>query len=100
MRQKRLHHAHVRDRIPELSQRLDELLPLFHVAGPAHDHHYDRLPVQFRRDERQQRARPLLRKATGEVAHRRLVRERDDGSFGAGFEHRLDILRRNPWDHT
>ena len=52
MRQIRLHHAHVRDRVAELPQRLDELLPLLRVAGPAHDHHHDRLAVQLRRDER------------------------------------------------
>jgi hypothetical protein len=38
--------------------------------------------------------------AASEVAHRRLVCEGNDGSFGAGFEHRLDVLRSSPRDHA
>jgi len=46
------------------------------------------------------RARPLLPIAAGEIPHRGLVREGDDGPFRAGFEHRLNALRRNPRDHA
>ena len=59
VRQVRLHHAHVRDRTAEVPQRLDELLPLFRVAGPADDDHDDRLAVQLGRDDRQRRRLPV-----------------------------------------
>src|SRR5439155_20435464 len=42
----------------------------------------------------------VLPKAAGEVAHRALVCERDDGSFCARLEHRPDVLRRDPRDHA
>src|SRR5207253_3112152 len=41
-----------------------------------------------------------LPKAASEVPHRALFREGDDGSLSARIEHRLDVLRRNSWDHT
>src|SRR5262245_34235778 len=41
-----------------------------------------------------------LAMAPREVAHRGLVRELDDRSFGAGFEHPLDLLRTRTWDHA
>ena len=38
--------------------------------------------------------------AAREVAHRRLVRKRDDRPLGSRFEHRFDLLRRCPRDHA
>ncbi len=35
-----------------------------------------------------------------ELAHPRLVPEGDDSSLGAGFEHRLDVLRRSPGNNA
>src|SRR5438093_10687722 len=44
--------------------------------------------------------RPPLPMTACEVAHRGLVGELDDGSFGSGFEHRVDVILREPRDHA
>src|SRR5438093_10822590 len=43
--------------------------------------------------------RPLPMTAC-EVAHRGLVGELNDSSFGSGFEHRVDVIWREPRDHA
>src|SRR4051794_21197173 len=42
----------------------------------------------------------LLKMRSSELAHRRLVRERDDRALGAGIEHRLHLVRRRARDHA